>query len=120
MGRPATCLCGDCNKCRHRLYMREWYAGKPGYAAEMARKHRERAREYELDRYHNNDEFRMKKKARNMVIARVAAGTLARGNCEVCGEPEAQAHHDDYAKPLDVRWLCNKHHREHHGEQIAA
>jgi hypothetical protein len=38
----------------------------------------------------------------------------------VCGEPEAQAHHDDYAKPLDVRWLCNKHHREHHGEQIAA
>lgn len=40
---------------------------------------------------------------------------IERKPCEVCGE-KAQAHHDDYSKPLEVRWLCPKHHSEHHVE----
>jgi len=39
---------------------------------------------------------------------------LAQQSCEVCGEPKADGHHDDYGKTLDVRWLCRKHHAEHH------
>jgi hypothetical protein len=34
--------------------------------------------------------------------------------CEVCGSLTTEAHHDDYSKPLDIRWLCRIHHREHH------
>lgn len=42
-------------------------------------------------------------------------GFLIKQPCEVCNtENDVQAHHDDYTKPLDVRWLCRKHHNEHH------
>ena len=97
--------------------MRTWYAKRPGYAAEQARKHRDRAREYERQRYQDNEEFNKKKKARNAVLIRIRKGTIERGACEVCGAQNAQAHHDDYARPLDVRWLCDLHHRMHHGER---
>ena len=33
--------------------------------------------------------------------------------CWECGE-KAEAHHPDYSRPLDVVWLCKKHHREVH------
>jgi hypothetical protein len=37
--------------------------------------------------------------------------------CEVCGEKKVEGHHDDYRKPLQVRWLCCAHHaREHSGK----
>lgn len=44
----------------------------------------------------------------------VQLGILIRRPCEICGEKRAVAHHDDYAKPLDIRWLCYPHHSEWH------
>ncbi len=41
-------------------------------------------------------------------------GRLTKEPCEVCGELKVDAHHDDYEKPMDVRWLCRTHHAEHH------
>lgn len=41
-------------------------------------------------------------------------GRLTKQPCEVCGAKQVHAHHDDYAKPLEVRWLCPKHHQEWH------
>lgn len=42
------------------------------------------------------------------------AGRLTRQPCVECGAPNAQAHHEDYAKPLDVTWLCDPHHKARH------
>jgi ribosomal protein S27AE len=44
----------------------------------------------------------------------IKSGKLIRKPCEICGELKVQAHHDDYSKTYDVRWLCWKHHREFH------
>ena len=56
-----------------------------------------------------------KKVAHSMVSSAIRTGRLIKQPCEICGTLEnIQAHHEDYAKPLDVRWLCQKHHMELH------
>lgn len=52
--------------------------------------------------------------ARAITQAAIRKDILIRQPCEVCGKPRSHAHHDDYTKPLSVRWLCQKHHRAHH------
>lgn len=55
-----------------------------------------------------------KQNARVRVHRAIKAGLLSPAPCEVCGAAKAQAHHDDYSKPLEVRWLCHPHHMERH------
>ena len=52
------------------------------------------------------------RKAQSLCNTAIKNGTLVRQSCEVCGKKKGQAHHDDYTKPLDVRWLCPKHHAQ--------
>lgn len=39
-------------------------------------------------------------------------GELVKQPCEKCGSINVSKHHDDYTKPLEVRWLCHVHHAE--------
>ena len=41
-------------------------------------------------------------------------GWLTPQPCEVCGKEKSQGHHEDYSKPLDVVWLCIRHHQDRH------
>jgi len=67
------------------------------------------------ERYAAKPENQVKIKARNKIKHLCRTGKVQRGDCEVCGTPNGEAHHEDYSKPLDVRWLCRKcHHDEHH------
>lgn len=62
----------------------------------------------------NTPEERAKRrKARSDLNHAIDQGSVKRESCEVCGK-DAEAHHDDYDKPLEVRWLCFAHHRKHH------
>lgn len=40
---------------------------------------------------------------------------IAEKNCSICGsDKKVEAHHDDYTKPLDVRFLCECCHKDWH------
>lgn len=63
--------------------------------------------------YRKNPELKIKFDARDAVTKALKKGTLKKQPCQVCGA-NAQAHHPDYTKPLNVVWLCRKHHIEEH------
>ena len=42
-------------------------------------------------------------------------GKIRQLNCSVCNSTNiVEGHHDDYTKPLEVRWLCKACHKEWH------
>ena len=56
-----------------------------------------------------------KAEVHRIVLMAKKSGKLIPKPCEVCGsDKRIHAHHDDYKKPLDVRWLCATHHHELH------
>lgn len=66
---------------------------------------------YSLNHRTKNPE---KRRARILLGSAIKCGRIHRKPCEVCGSANSEAHHPDYSKPLDVVWLCLKHHRELH------
>jgi hypothetical protein len=62
-------------------------------------------------------EARKKANARAYLKEYVKRGYIKKSPCEVCGESKVDGHHDDYDKPLQVKWLCREHHLELHAKQ---
>lgn len=62
----------------------------------------------------------IKRAAQIAVGSALAQGRLVKSECAMCGTTSnVEAHHEDYEKPLDVVWLCRKHHRQHHANPIS-
>ncbi len=112
--RMADGLLGRCKECQKDLSRASYKAagGRPAY---------EKAREQEPARKAKKAVYQKTYRAKNPDKAQaraalgraVRSGKLKREPCEMCGTTvRVQAHHHDYAKPLDVRWLCFQHHRE--------
>lgn len=65
----------------------------------------------------NREEISARQKVRYALIT----GRLVMEPCETCGSTRnVDAHHDDYSKPLNVRWLCRRHHKELHAQLLEA
>jgi hypothetical protein len=75
-----------CHVC-HAAYMRGWRPSHPLVGA-----------------------ARIKDIARSYANTYQRRGLLTPQPCEQCGSQEPQKHHEDYSKPLDVRWLCRPCH----------
>jgi hypothetical protein len=98
----------------------------PAWALQERRRHRIKAAIYTVKKganvsparhAHSIRKYRTnnpEKYAAHAAVAKaIRQGTLSVKPCEKCGE-KAHAHHDDYSKPLDVRWFCPGHHGAHH------
>lgn len=55
-----------------------------------------------------------KPRANSILSNAIRDGKIIKMPCEICGNKKSQGHHEDYSKPLDVVWLCVRHHQDRH------
>lgn len=128
-------MCKECHKENTKInriknieYYREYDAWRFKNDPKVRERHK-RYQETEGGRINSNNAKKKfikrnpEKRAAHIIVGNaVRSGVLIKPkDCPVCGEfkPSRQihAHHDDYTKPLEVRWMCAScHSKEHHGE----
>lgn len=111
-----TVECKECIKVRVRLNYRENIQHYVEYEKEREqRPERKEAKFFQMRKHRSlNPE---KYQARTAVGNAIRDKRLFKKDCEVCGDSNSQAHHEDYSKPLDVRWMCFSCHRAEHGQE---
>jgi len=101
------------SKCRDCLieYAREWAKKNREYLRRWRAANRRRWIEYRR-RALSTPEARAKQQARSDFNVAVRRGRINRpSECSACGvKCRPEGHHDDYAKPLHVKWLCRPCH----------
>lgn len=63
----------------------------------------------------------LKKRAHSVIKRALKSGRIVRPSlCERCASPARtlHAHHVDYSKPYDVKWLCVKCHNLQHSQRL--
>lgn len=109
---------GRVNKCKecNKKDVRENRENKLEYYRAYDRERGARQDSEYIRRYREDNPI--KYGATTMVGNAVRDGRLKRpDDCEVCGGADRiHGHHDDYSRPLDVRWLCAACHQEWHGK----
>lgn len=105
-------FCKDCVKKRIKLY------GNSEEGKIVQRKRNQKRMPYLVATTRGlRKKFPERFKARSIVSNAVRSGKLVREKCLKCPSI-GEAHHEDYSKPLNITWLCRKHHSEHHHSKI--
>lgn len=107
---------GKCKECCkkestiNRRKKEEYYLEYDNSRSKLSHRVKQRI-EYQTKTRKENPE---KYKARTAVHNALRSGKLLKSSCEICGKEKVEAHHEDYTKPLSVRWLCSLHHGHEH------
>lgn len=84
------------------------------YLREYYQKNKQRINKGKKEKINN-----IKRKAHCKLNNEVTKGNIKRQPCQICNNIKAEAHHDDYDKPLDVKWLCKScHYNSYHKKQV--
>jgi hypothetical protein len=54
----------------------------------------------------------------NLIKKALEKGVIKKTPCVFCGLLNVEGHHEDYTKPLDLVWMCIKHHRMYHTQKV--
>ena len=97
------------------MYVHDWYYDPDNLEKRIAyEKKRSKTPERKMYKFIGQQMRRKRSPGKNRARAKVSNairnGRSKRGKCEICGATKTEAHHDDYRKYLQVRWLCRKHH----------
>jgi hypothetical protein len=106
---------GHVNKCKecNKVDVRENRKLKVAYYREYDRERGNRHDPSYITEYRNK--YPNKYKAHTMVNNAIRDGRLHKEPCHICGSSEyIHANHDDFLKPLNVRGLCEAHHKQWH------
>jgi len=103
--------CKDCSAKKCKKYFQEKLKEDPDYYNKQAKRNRQN---YYAWCERNYEERKEKIYAGSYIGHLIEKKTLIRPiECSQCLEKgKIEAHHDDYRKPQEIRWLCTKCHRK--------
>lgn len=109
---------GECKKCTQKRVQLNYRINIKHYIKYEKNRFKDKERKINVLKYQRirRHKYPIKNKARQDVYKSLKKGILVKKPCEVCGYLKVEAHHEDYNKPLDVIWLCRKHHLEKEGK----
>lgn len=111
---------GNKNKEKRRKFHLKWYLKNRTKRIEQIKRYHSSARGKEVIKtagINSRNNHPEKHAARDAVRKAIKKCLIFKQSCEVCGDKKTQAHHDDYGKPLQINWLCKKHHLEKHNRK---
>jgi hypothetical protein len=102
----------ECSKCGGIIESGR-VASNQKYCKECQRLH---LNEYRKRKNYLNIGLNQKEKhyARTYANTYLRRGKIEKQPCLICGNSKSEMHHDDYHKPLNIKWFCRKHHMEYH------